>query len=624
MPNIEALWVETLGDPHICVAILDGPVDLSHPSLRRAQLRQLDTLAGGAGVEGPAGRHGTHIASLIFGQHDGPVKGIAPRCRGLSIPVFQVNADGSIRPTSQLDLARAISLAVQQGAQIINISGGQFSPSGMAHPLLAHVVRECARRGALIVAAAGNEGCECLHVPAALPSVLAVGAMNARGEPLTWSNWGGPYQIQGILAPGENILGALPGGGTGPGTGTSYATALVSGVAALLLSLQRQLGQEVNPPLIRTALLSSALGCDYQHIRDCRRLLAGCLNVNGASSLIHQGILTMSETIATQPPTPLNQQAATPEIPQSASVGLAPAGLASVSPSEGPSSGCGCQAAPAPPQLVYALGRIGYDLMSEARLDSLTQMIGVQRGESRAGRVLAFDSRKMLDYLKDNPWEAATLEWTLILDDTPIYAIRPRGPFAAETYKELQMFLLQQLEEGAERVSIPGVIAGKATLLYGQVVPVVVPELRGMASWTTTALVHHVVGSPPPDGAPDHEKGNHEVKKAGVRNFLDKVYHELRNLGIMPQERALNYAATNAFEIEAVYEAAMKEKMELESMNVTRSPICRPGSDCWDVELYFFYPEREVQTVRRVHRFTVDVSDIVPVTVGERRSWFTR
>ena len=111
-----------------------------------------------------------------------------------------------------------------------------------------------------------------------------------------------------------------------------------------------------------------------------------------------------------------------------------------------------------------------------------------------------------------------------------------------------------------------------------------------------------------------------------MRNFLDRVYHELRNLGIIPQERALNFAATNAFEIEKVFESALKdpERTELESIHVSRSPVCRPTSDCWDVELYFFFPERQVQTVRKVYRFTVDVSDVVPVTIGAMRSWFTR
>src|SRR5262249_44492463 len=66
----------------------------------------------------------------------------------------------------------------------------------------------------------------------------------------------------------------------------------------------------------------------------------------------------------------------------------------------------------------------------------------------------------------------------------------------------------------------------------------------------------------------------------------------LRNLGLTPQDRAINFAATNAFAFEKVYESALREKMELESINVVRSPICRPGSDCWDVEVYFFYLPR--------------------------------
>ncbi len=64
--------------------------------------------------------------------------------------------------------------------------------------------------------------------------------------------------------------------------------------------------------------------------------------------------------------------------------------------------------------------------------------------------------------------------------------------------------------------------------------------------------------------------------------------------------------------------------MDLDSIAVERSSICRPESDCWHVKLFFFFPDRQVQTVRKVYRFTVDVSDVVPVTVGPVRSWFVR
>ena len=213
-PGLKSLWAETLGDPRITVAVLDGPVDQSHACFQGANLRPVDSLVSAAADTGPASRHGTHVTSIVFGQHDGPIRGIAPACRGLIVPIFTDGPRDSIAPCSQLDLARAITQALENGAHIINISGGQLEPGGEPHELLAKAVRACADKGALIVASAGNDGCECLHVPAAAPSVLAVGAMDSQGNPLDSSNWGSSYRSHGILAPGVNISGAVPGGGT--------------------------------------------------------------------------------------------------------------------------------------------------------------------------------------------------------------------------------------------------------------------------------------------------------------------------------------------------------------------------------------------------------------------------
>ena len=162
IPGIGELWAETL----------------THPCFSGAMLSELRTLASSGVGPGSACGHGTHIASVIFGQHTGPVLGVAPRCRGLVVPVFDDCEDGRTTPCSELDLARAIEQAADAGANVINISGGQPSASGEAHPLLADAVRKCAELGILIVAAAGNQGCACLHVPGALPAVITVGAMN--------------------------------------------------------------------------------------------------------------------------------------------------------------------------------------------------------------------------------------------------------------------------------------------------------------------------------------------------------------------------------------------------------------------------------------------------------------
>ncbi len=63
------------------------------------------------------------------------------------------------------------------------------------------------------------------------------------------------------------------------------------------------------------------------------------------------------------------------------------------------------------------------------------------------------------------------------------------------------------------------------------------------------------------------------------------------------------------------------DTLELDGIDVEVSPICRPGSECWDVKLTFFDPARRLERARRVYRFTVDVSDVVPVTVGTVRAW---
>jgi hypothetical protein len=453
--------------------------------------------------------------------------------------------------------------------------------------------------------------------------------MNSEGEPLAYSNWGSLYQTQGLLAPGEEIEGAIPGGGISTGSGTSFATPIVSGVAALLLSLLSQRGRKPDAAAVRQALLRSSLGCEYQTTAECRRLLAGRLDVRGAVSTIASGDFRMPDQVKENGTTatagkeigPSNGQEATTPVPNgkaqttdSAGLGLATAAR-QVTP-----SACSCGGT-APTQLVFALGQLGYDFGTEARRDSLIQNMqepasGVQPNP--------YDPNQLLAYLDRNPWEAASLIWTLNLDATAIYAVVPSGPFAGDAYQKLSAFLKDQLKEGVDRVSIPGRIVGQVRLFNGQIVPSIQPEIRGMFSWTTSALVEAVVGKPPDAAAPAEEKAAHAKKAKGVDDFLDRVYFELRNLGLTPQERAINYAATNAFSIESVYETALKEDMDLDTIEVERSPICRTDSDCWDVKLLFFFPERQVQTVRRAYRFTVDVSDVVPVTVGPVRSWFVR
>ncbi|HEY3392465.1 MAG TPA: PatA/PatG family cyanobactin maturation protease [Lacipirellulaceae bacterium] len=653
--GLKELWAMTVGDPRICVAVLDGPVDLSHACFAGANVTCVETLISCKANTGPAAQHGTHIASVIFAQHS-PLKtsvltekrcllrGVAPRCRGLIVPVFKNAPDGILAPCSQLDLARAIMQAIQGGAHIINISGGELSPSGTAHPFLADAVRNAARQGVLIVSAAGNDGCDCLHVPGALPGVLTVGAMDLNCDPLAFSNWGQIYQTQGILAPGVDILGALPGAGTTTQTGTSYATPIVAGVAGLLLSLQLKLGQKPNPQAVYRILLDTAFGCESPVQADCRRILAGRLNISGAVVLISEGVRSMSEPSeiddASSPPaevgegftsasaclssvapaafdptaTPVSQ---TPTL-SAAAASLTPTSLASPSTELGQvrASTCSCGCGGGPAQLVFALGQLGYDFGTEARRDSIQQHMKQPANP--------YDPRQLLAYLDDNPWDAGSINWTLNLDATPIYAIQPHGVYGREIGDRLRQFLREQVTEGVERVSVPGSILGSARLFTGQVVPVIHPALRGMYSWTTRALVQATVGGPPPEAVPQEEKDRYDRRTQGVRNFLTRIYDELRNLGVTSQDRAINYSATNAMLASQVFQDAIQQGIDFDRIEVERSPICRPDSDCWDVKLSFFDPKKVFEQARKVYRFTIDVSDVVPVMVGPVRSWFVR
>jgi cyanobactin maturation PatA/PatG family protease len=648
--EIQKLWNLTQGDSQICVAILDGLVDQSHDCLNAANLTRLPTLIQGeATANGSMSGHGTHVASIIFGQHNSSeLRGIAPQCRGLIVPIFGDNN----KKLSQLDLARAIEQAVNAGAHIINVSAGQLTDNGEAEGWLDRAVQLCKDHNVLIVAAAGNDGCECLHVPASLPTVLAVGAMNDQGKPIDFSNWGEKYQNQGILAPGENILGAKPGGGTQKLSGTSFATPIVSGVAALLLSLQVQRGEKPDPAKVRAVLLETAIPCTDKDTDDISRCLLGKLNISGALAYFTGG--TMSEELDTvetvdsieaagcgcaeitnsAEPEPSPEEFIPPEFFPVVPAVTTSAPFTNSSNSQfttmsnRTSNYITASQAPsdlAEVNLVYALGTLGYDFGSEARRDSFKQLMPGVQIDGTAIPANPYDARQMVDYLGDNLSEAKSLIWTLNLELTPVYAIEPGGAFARDVYAILQQLLSGQIqaedsENYVERVSIPGILSGRSVKLFsGQVVPVIeVPNIRGMYGWKVNTLVQAAIQTVQAQASEAQE----ESIRRTLGSFLSRIYYDLRNLGTTSQDRALNFASTNAFQAASTFAEAVATGMELDSITVEKSPFCRLDSDCWDVKLKFFDPENS-RRAKKLFRFTIDVSDIIPVTLGEVRSWST-
>jgi len=657
IPGLQELWAQTLGDERISVAVVDGPIDTSHPAFDGANVGRAPGAWPDEGYEGPLARHGTQVASVLFGQHGGPVPGVAPSSRGISAPGFSDRR----RRNSQLEMARAIETAVESGAHVINVSGGEPSRSGEAIDLLDRAVRLCAERNVLIVAAVGNDGCFCDHVPAALPSVLAVGALDDDGEPRVSSNWGQTYQNHGLLAPGENILTAVPGGGTARASGTSLATPIVSGVAALLLGLQLRSGREPDPLAVRDALLASADPCELDDPQACKRFLTGKLNIERAVNAVMgnpteaAGLRVSScgcggspcacggHATASRDPARLDEEPpvlATSALMQAAAPAVVAAG--EPAPSASPAAAVPPPAAPAvssspPPAVipsqddqlgtwdpyVYALGILGYDFGTEARRDSFKQLMAPADIGGTVVPANPYDSRQMVDHLTTHPSEATALIWTLNLELTPIYVVEAVGPYAASVYELLTRLLGGEVAAVGdplyiERVSIPGRRTDRTVKLFsGQVLPVVeVEQVRGLYGWQINSLLGAATD------AAQAVRADAAAEDVGdsLRQFLTRVYYDLRNLGATSHDRALNFAATNAFQAANTFASAVAAGMALDTIAVEKSPFCRMDSDCWDVRLRFFDPENS-RRARKVFRFTIDVSDILPVTLGDVRSW---
>lgn len=419
----------------------------------------------------------------------------------------------------------------------------------------------------------------------------------------------------------------------------------MTGISALLMSLQLQRGEQPNAEAVRTALLNSAIPCDPNEVEEPERCLVGKLNIPGAYQLLTGQPLPSIQPIAAVRPQiilpassnlvpdraepavisssqPLNQvysSAATQLVTASASLADTPP-----SPSASPASLSSSTITPsAVSNQVYALGTLGYDFGSEARRDTFKQLMPAVSMDGVLIPANPYDARQIVNYLELSPAEGKSLIWTLNQELTPIYALEPQKAFASEIYAVFQMLLAGQIQPESsddyiERVSIPGNLTDRTVELFsGQVVPVLaLPNVRGMYGWQVNALVSAAVATVSTEtSAPDSVS-----LRRSLTSFLHRIYYDLRNLGQLDRERALNFAATNAFQAASTFAEAIVNGMGLESIELEKSPFCRLNSNCWDVKLKFFDSENS-RRAKKVYRFTIDVANIMPVTLGAVRSW---
>ncbi|MEI5099611.1 type VII secretion-associated serine protease mycosin [Streptomyces sp. PmtG] len=260
-------WRTTRGEG-VTVAVLDTGVDASHPDLRGNVLTGKDMVGFGARRgDRTWARHGTAMAGIVAGHGHGAgrgdgVLGIAPEAKILPVRVILEDGDparGKARQTRGNALAEGIRWAADHGADVINLSLGDDSKSAHPEPAEDSAVQYALKKGAVVVASAGNGGERGDHVsyPAAYPGVIVATAVDENGARASFSTrrW---YAT--VSAPGDDIVIADPDRKYYEGWGTSAAAAFVSGAVALIRAAHPHLGPARVKRLLRDTAQDAPAG----------------------------------------------------------------------------------------------------------------------------------------------------------------------------------------------------------------------------------------------------------------------------------------------------------------------------------------------------------------------------
>jgi thermitase len=227
LDNIKALSSarNNNGSSPVLVAVLDTGIDKNHEDLCGKVVAEINF--SGSPAAGDIYGHGTPVAGIITANADNGlgITGVAPESRLINVKV--ANDKGVCQPSA---LAEGIIWAVDHGAMVINIS----IELKESVPALKQAVDYAWNKGAIVIAAAGNDGNSVVVYPAGYDNCLAVTAVQGNGALVPLANYGDWVDA---AAPGFKIYSTLPGNAYGYKYGTSFAAAYVSGLAAKLFSM---------------------------------------------------------------------------------------------------------------------------------------------------------------------------------------------------------------------------------------------------------------------------------------------------------------------------------------------------------------------------------------------------
>ncbi|PLR77416.1 peptidase S8 [Bacillus sp. V3-13] len=241
-------WDISRGNKRIKIAIVDTGVDLDHPDLRNRLSEGYNVLENNDNPDDDNG-HGTHVAGIIASETNNREGTAGVTWYNKVMPVKALGAEGY---GTTFDIARGIFWAVDHGADVINLSLGNYQRS----EVLEEAVKYAYNHNVVMVAAAGNDNSNQPSFPAAYPQVLSVSAVNYDGNRADFSNYGDYIDI---AAPGVYIPSTYVHNQYVALSGTSMAAPHVAGLAGLILSANPELSNREVMNIIKTSAIDLGL-----------------------------------------------------------------------------------------------------------------------------------------------------------------------------------------------------------------------------------------------------------------------------------------------------------------------------------------------------------------------------
>lgn len=274
MIGMEKAWDISEGSSKVIVAVVDTGVDLDHPEFKGKLVKGYNFVDNNDTPMDDNG-HGTHVSGVIAARTNN-AKGVAGMSwKSKIMPVKAIGSDGS---GSAYDIAQGIYWATDHGADVINLSVGNYTSSAA----LKEACKYAYDNNVVLVAASGNDASSQPSYPAAYPQVMAVSAVDHNKKQAEFSNYG---DYVAVTAPGVDIASTYISSDYAALSGTSMACPHVTALASLIRSVQPDMkNTDVIKVIRQTAIDLGPPGKDPA-------FGYGLINVNAALTKVKQSVV---------------------------------------------------------------------------------------------------------------------------------------------------------------------------------------------------------------------------------------------------------------------------------------------------------------------------------------------